>query len=168
MAGAVIKEMARRGIATRREYRVLPWNQEHIREIMKPFKHIASAVSGNQRISYTEAGGRKIGRPKEDPEHLWIDTYCAIKTAQVNATFGCYIRHPGDEPEFQIRTDGETIKVYNADQLPDALGEWQNIARSATTVGTMRARPAEGEIDHAALSREFMARFPKIRAALAK
>jgi hypothetical protein len=32
----------------------------------------------------------------------------------------------------------------------------------------LRARPVEGEIDHSALSREFMARFPKIRAALAK
>lgn len=30
------------------------------------------------------------------------------------------------------------------------------------------ARPIAGEIDHEALSREFMARFPKIRAALAK
>lgn len=30
------------------------------------------------------------------------------------------------------------------------------------------ARPVAGEIDHEALSREFMARFPKIRAALAK
>jgi hypothetical protein len=33
---------------------------------------------------------------------------------------------------------------------------------------TLRARPVNGEIDHAALSREFIARFPKIRAALAK
>lgn len=32
----------------------------------------------------------------------------------------------------------------------------------------LRARPVAGEIDHEALSREFMARFPKIRAALAK
>ena len=32
----------------------------------------------------------------------------------------------------------------------------------------LRARPVKGEIDHAALSREFIARFPKIRAALAK
>jgi hypothetical protein len=30
------------------------------------------------------------------------------------------------------------------------------------------ARPVEGDVDHEALSREFMARFPKIRAALAK
>jgi len=34
--------------------------------------------------------------------------------------------------------------------------------------GILRARPVEGDIDHQALSREFMARFPKIRAALAK
>ena len=32
----------------------------------------------------------------------------------------------------------------------------------------LRARPVEGDIDHEALSREFIARFPKIRAALAK
>lgn len=32
----------------------------------------------------------------------------------------------------------------------------------------LRARPVEGEIDHAALSREFMERFPNIRAALAE
>jgi hypothetical protein len=32
----------------------------------------------------------------------------------------------------------------------------------------LRARPVEGDIDHQSLSREFMARFPKIRAALAK
>ena len=34
--------------------------------------------------------------------------------------------------------------------------------------GTLRARPVKGNIDHTELSREFMARFPKIRAALAK
>jgi hypothetical protein len=32
----------------------------------------------------------------------------------------------------------------------------------------LRARPVEGEVDHEALSREFIARFPKIRAALAE
>src|SRR5215471_7207975 len=101
---AVVREMAARGIATRREYRALVWNQERIREIMQPFKQIASTVPGNQRTSYTEAGGLKIGRPKDDPAHLWIDTYCAIKTVPINATFGCYVKQPGDEPEFQLRT----------------------------------------------------------------
>jgi hypothetical protein len=32
----------------------------------------------------------------------------------------------------------------------------------------MRARPVTGEIDYAELSREHIARYPKIRAALAK
>ena len=32
----------------------------------------------------------------------------------------------------------------------------------------MRAKPVEGEVDHEVLSREFMVRFPKLRAALAK
>ena len=32
----------------------------------------------------------------------------------------------------------------------------------------LRAKPIKGEVDHEALSREFMARFPKLRAALAK
>jgi hypothetical protein len=40
--------------------------------------------------------------------------------------------------------------------------------RRITTGGVLRARRVKGEIDHEALSREFIARFPKIRAALAK
>jgi hypothetical protein len=32
----------------------------------------------------------------------------------------------------------------------------------------LRVHPVEGEVDHEALSREFVARFPKIRAALAE
>jgi hypothetical protein len=32
----------------------------------------------------------------------------------------------------------------------------------------LRAKPVQGEVDHEALSREFIARFPKLRAALAK
>ena len=46
------------------------------------------------------------------------------------------------------------------------------LARQATewriSHEVLRARPVEGDIDQEALSREFMARFPKIRAALAK
>lgn len=40
--------------------------------------------------------------------------------------------------------------------------------RRGGTREVLCARPVEGDIDHEALSREFMARFPKIRAALAK
>jgi len=45
----------------------------------------------------------------------------------------------------------------------------RQLAERGTTAGeVLRARPVTDKIDHAALSREFMARFPKIRAALAK
>jgi hypothetical protein len=40
--------------------------------------------------------------------------------------------------------------------------------RRAAAGDTLRARPVSGEIDYAELSREHMARYPKIRAALAK
>ncbi|HXC29754.1 MAG TPA: hypothetical protein VNV38_17485 [Stellaceae bacterium] len=41
-------------------------------------------------------------------------------------------------------------------------------ARQPGTDKVLRAKPVKGEVDHEALSREFMARFPKLRAALAK
>lgn len=167
-ANAVVKEMAYRRLATRREYRALEWNQERIREIMRPFRDAASAVPGNQRTSYTEAGGLRIGSPKDDPEHLWIQTYCAIKTALTNATFGCNVKQPGDEPEFQLRTDRETVQIYNADQLSTVLEQWQSIARLASTEESTRARPMQGRIDYAELSREHLARYPNIRARLAE
>ena len=40
--------------------------------------------------------------------------------------------------------------------------------QQSTTGKVLRARPVKGEIDYAELSREHMARYPKIRAALAK
>jgi hypothetical protein len=168
VANDVVREMARRGIASHSEYRTLHWNQQRIREIMEPFKEIASAVRSNQRTPYTEAGGLRIGRSRDDPEHMWIDTYSAIKTSRVNAVFGCYIRQPGDEPEFRLYLEGNSIRSFNADDLSDALDKWRLIARDATPDGIMRARPVVGDVDHEALSREFIARFPKLRAALAK
>ena len=142
VTSAVIREMVRRGIASRREYRTLHWNQQRVRETMKPFEELASAVRGNQRTPYTEAGGLRIGRPQGDPEHMWIDTYSAIKTARINAAFGCHIRVPGDEPEFHLYLKGKSIQSYNADQLSDALNEWQSIARDAVPDGTTRAHPS--------------------------
>jgi hypothetical protein len=52
-------------------------------------------------------------------------------------------------------------------ELRDQLIPLDAKQRVAATA-VLRARPVEGEIDHEALSREFMARFPKIRAALAE
>ncbi len=100
---------------------------------MQPFKDVALAVSVNQRTAYTEAGGFKVARAKDDPERLWIDSYSAIKTPAVNAVFVCHIKQPGDEPEFQLRVDGKHVRSYNADQLSDALSQWGIVAAQATT-----------------------------------
>jgi len=41
-------------------------------------------------------------------------------------------------------------------------------AKDVASRKILRARSVRGEVDHEALSREFIARFPKLRAALAK
>lgn len=132
---AVLKEMARRGIAKRRDFATLAWNQERVALRMAPFKKVASSVQGNIRTPYTEAGGRKIGRAEGDPEKMWIDSYCAIKTKNLNAVFVCYVQSPGDEAEFHLFIDGGPLaakskksKSYTAGKLTDALAEWRRLA----------------------------------------
>ena len=41
-------------------------------------------------------------------------------------------------------------------------------AKPRSKDAVLRARPIEGEVDHSALTREIIAKFPKILAALAK
>ena len=80
---------------------------------------------------------------------------------------------PGDalEPEVEeLVRDGLGIlegwlEFYSG--LHEMLAR-QFAERRAAAGEVLRARPVTEKIDHAALSREFMARFPKIRAALAK
>jgi hypothetical protein len=95
METAVVREMHERGIATRGEYAVFEWNQDRVDETMQPFARIAAGVPNNQRVKYTRAGGRKIGKSKNDPNHLWIDSYSAIKASGINAVFGCEIKGQG-------------------------------------------------------------------------
>ena len=141
MEQAVVQEMHERGLATGREYAIFPWNQDRVDRVMEPFARIAGSVSNNQRVSYTQAGGRKIGLPKEHPEHVWIDSYSAIKTSDINAVFGCQIEKPGNDPKFTLylgdgsRRQAQPSKSYNADQLQQALADWQAIARSASANG---------------------------------
>jgi len=131
MVHAVLEQMAKRGIATRREYRSLSWNQDRVEQVMQPFKEVASTVRDNQRTAYTEARGRRIGHSKDDPEWRWVDTYSAIKTPNINAVFVCYIARPGADPEFQLHVNGVPVQYYNADRLGDALNEWRAISARA-------------------------------------
>lgn len=138
MERAVVLEMHERGMATSREYVIFPWNQNRVDEVMLPFIKVAARVPDNQRVNYTRAGGRKIGSRKDDPDHLWIDSYSAIKAGGINAVFGCEIKKPGGDPIFTLylgggsRREATPSAVYNFDQLQDALAEWETIAHSAS------------------------------------
>jgi hypothetical protein len=150
MAVTVVQQMHERKMATSREYAIFPWNQDRVNEVMEPFARIAATVPNNQRVNYTTAGGRRIGLPKDHPEHLWIDSYSAIKVGETNAVFGCSIRRPGEDPVFTLylgdrhqagRRGGRggsspeaeaSQMIYNADQLQQAIAEWKDIAHSAS------------------------------------
>jgi hypothetical protein len=138
---AVVREMHERGLAKSREYAVFRWNQDHVDEVMQPFAQAASTVPNNQRVKYTRAGGRKIGRAKDNPDHLWIDSYSAIKVSGVNAVFGCQIARPGEDPKFTLylgdgsRSEAAPARVYTANETQQALVEWEAIVHSAR-IGT--------------------------------
>jgi hypothetical protein len=128
---AVVQEMARRGIANKSHFRHLTWNQDRVAEVLSPFKQVASTVIGNERVNYTQAGGLKIGRSKNDPDWMWIDSYCGIKTSSINAIFVCYVKRVGDEPLFQLRIKEGVEQSFNADGLEEALEQWKEIAARA-------------------------------------
>lgn len=131
VATDVLKELSRRGAARTADYAMLKWNQQTATEALQPFVQISLTVPGNQRTTYTEAGGRKIGRAKDHPEWMWVDTYTAIKTPKVNAVFICYIPQPGEEAVFELRISGETAARYSPDDLVAALARWTEIASEA-------------------------------------
>ena len=54
------KELLRRGAARSADYSNLQWNQDKVRALFVPFRALA-AFEGNERTSYTEAGGSRIG-----------------------------------------------------------------------------------------------------------
>jgi len=125
---AVVREMHHRGLATAKEYRYLAWNQSTVREKLAPFKEVAKSVIGNKRVAYSEAGGRRVGRLVGDPQGAWIDSYSGIKRGSTNVVLACYVKQPGDDPEFQLQRDGKLVRSFNADGLAMALLEWRAIA----------------------------------------
>lgn len=127
----VLQELTGRGMARGEDYRALEWNQEAVRQALKPFHEIAASVPNNKRTAYTEAGGMKIGRSRQDPDWKWIDSYCAIKRAGVNAVFVCYVDKPGDDPRFKLIVDNADRAEFGDEELDHALGLWRTIAKTA-------------------------------------
>ena len=102
-----------------------------------------------ERVGKSEAGARELLYP-------WMDELRQAMSV------------PSDEGRQYIQELLEISKAWLTlyRETRDKLLQLATERRPADVV--LRARPVEGEVDHEALSREFMARFPKIRAALAK
>ena len=72
--------------------------------------------------------------------------------------------------QFRELAEDEAVKGLRS-KLLDLAASYDETAALLSPEGdrkVLRARPMQGEVDHTALSREFIARFPKLRAALAK
>ena len=130
----VIAEMTERGIARSKDYAFLEWNQDSVRDALARFVDVTRTEKGNRRTTYTQPGGKKIGRSKRDPDWSWIDTYTAIKIGNLNAVFVCYVARPGDMPIFELRFDESTAETYNADSLEKALSRWKEVAEQARQI----------------------------------
>lgn len=137
----IVQEMHCRGLARRGDYAVFLWNQDRVDTALAPFAEIAATVKNNERKNYSQAGGGRIGTPKDHPEHIWIQSYSAIKiSGLVNAVFGCEIKRPGGDPVFALyfnegsetRREPKMLKTFELDQLSAALAEWEAIAQTAT------------------------------------
>jgi hypothetical protein len=102
-----------------------------------------------ERIRESEAGARELLHP-------WIE---ALRQATLV---------PSDEGRQYIQ---ELLKISEAwlTLYREARNTLLQLAAERSPADRVRrARPAEGEIDYGELSREHMARYPRIRAALAK
>jgi hypothetical protein len=139
---AVVQEMHLRGLARRGEYASLIWNQDRVDAALAPFAKVAATVKNNERTKYSQAGGGRIGTPKDDPTHIWIQSYAAIKiSGVVNAVVLCEIKRPGDDPIFSLalnegvetRHEAKVIRTFEPVELPEALVEWEKIAQLAST-----------------------------------
>lgn len=80
---------------------------------------------------------------------------------------------PLETGRFQIRERGEDVTRLIAASFREILVGIEAAliharASKPENRAVLPARPVEGEIDHVELSREHMARYPKIRAALAE
>ena len=131
IATDALQELTRRGGGKRSDYALLRWNQDTARTALEPFVQISQSVSDNQRTTYTEAGGMKIGRRRDDPEWMWIDSYSAIKTSKINAVIVCYVPRPGDDAYFQLFVNQAVERRFEPGDLDEALGRWRSIAAEA-------------------------------------
>jgi hypothetical protein len=131
VAADVLRELTLRGGGKSSDYALLEWNQASVKDALAPFVEVSRGVPNSKRTSYTEAGGMKIGRRRDDPEWMWVDSYTAIKTPKLNTYFVCYVPRPGDMPYFNMVVNGEVERRYGPSELEAALVRWRELATTA-------------------------------------
>ena len=130
-----VVEKARRGTATKKQLRLLEWNQERVDEVFKPFVELTEKIENNRRTKYSIAGGGKR-KDISDPNHLWIDSYTGVKVNGLNATISCHVRQPGDEPAFTLTIRPDDVQSFSFQELDQALQEWEEVIATAATLDT--------------------------------
>ena len=130
--------------------------EKHTREFHEMYEEACRRLPGEglamlaERVCEGEAGARELLYP-------WMDAL--RQTTSVPSDDGRqYIRELLEISEAWLTLYRET-----RDKLLQLAAE-----RRAAAQQIRRARPVEGEVDYAELSREHIARYPKIRAALAE
>jgi hypothetical protein len=126
-ARRTVKLMHARGIAKSKDFDNLRWNDDTVRDLLRPFREVAEAVGG--RRAYVPVGGFPH-RAKSDPSKLWIDQYCAMKTPTTNAVIACRVKKPGDEPTFVLQINGAIYETYGLDRYDHALRKWRELGGS--------------------------------------
>jgi len=128
----VVVEKARRRKATPKQLSLLEWNQERVTDVLTPFAELTKKIKNNRRVVYSIAGGGKH-KDASHPDHLWIDSYTAVKAKGINATFSCHIKHPGDEPTFILTIRPDDVQSYSIQELDQALIEWEEVLAGVET-----------------------------------
>jgi hypothetical protein len=129
--------------------------QKHTREFQKMYAEARHRLPGEglvmlaERVRESEAGARELLHP-------WME---ALRQA---------ISVPSDEGRQYIQELLEISEAWLSLYRETRNKLLELAAERSPADRALRARPVEGEIDHERLTREIIARFPKILAALAK
>jgi hypothetical protein len=135
--------------------------KRHANEFEKAYEEAAHGGLDAEGLMQLAEAVRKAERGAAEQLHPWVE---ALREALA----------PRSEP-YAGEAQQYLRELYDISldwlAIYQGLREWLLKLASERRGGAgkvLRARPVAGTIDHGALSREFMARFPKIRAALAK
>src|SRR4051812_4351792 len=101
-------ERIRRGRYKHHHLALIDWTPSRVEHFLSPFAELATKIRNSKRKAWVEAGGGRRKR-RSDPDALWVDQYCGIKTRGINATISCHIKHPGDDPVLSmiIKSNGQ-------------------------------------------------------------